>query len=273
MRGLAERTIEEAMAYFRRSMRSEFSGRRGLLQSVDPASCLISSLIFLFASISCKNVEQISLLFLTSVIIAAASGISLTRFLARTLFFIPIFTLIVMIPSMFSWITPGKAVLSFFSVSITEEGVKKALFFTARVTVAISFPIAATMAVEWDDLIEGLRALRLPDLMVRVLLMCYRYAYLMAGMAVSMLISRRARILSRESWRMSWRWGSEAVGALLLRSMMLSEMVHMAMTARGFGRSVDKGVGIGRRGAAFIFISLAISLLIVTEGWRWISSI
>ncbi|PNV78496.1 MAG: cobalt ECF transporter T component CbiQ [Thermoproteota archaeon] len=210
MKGLAERTIEEAMNYFKRSMRSEFSRERGLLQSIDPASCLISSLIFLFASISCRNFEQIFLLFFASILIAISSRISLRRFLARTLFFIPIFTFIVMIPSMFSWITPGKAMLSFYSISITEEGIKKALLFTARVTVAISFPIVATMAFEWDDLMEGLRILKIPDLIIRILLICYRYTFLIANIAVNMLISRRARILSKESWRTSWRWGGEA---------------------------------------------------------------
>ena len=273
MKGLAERTVEEAMNYFKRSMRSEFSGKKGLLQSVDPASCLISSLIFLFTSIICKNLEQIFLLFIVSVVIAVASRISLMKFLARVLFFIPIFTMIVMIPSMFSWITPGKALFSFCSISITEEGIRKALIFTARVAVAISFPIAATMAVEWDDLIEGFRILKIPDLMVRILLICYRYTFLMANMAVSMLTSRRARILSKESWRTSWNWGSEAVGALLLKSMMLSEMVHMAMTARGFGREVEERKRIKRRGAAFIIASLIISFLVVTEGWRWLFSI
>jgi hypothetical protein len=29
MKGLAERTVEEAMNYFKRSMRSEFSGKKG----------------------------------------------------------------------------------------------------------------------------------------------------------------------------------------------------------------------------------------------------
>ena len=270
MKGLAERTIEEAMNYFKRSMRSEFSRERGLLQSIDPASCLISSLIFLFASISCRNFEQIFLLFFASILIAISSRISLRRFLARTLFFIPIFTFIVMIPSMFSWITPGKAMLSFYSISITEEGIKKALLFTARVTVAISFPIVATMAFEWDDLMEGLRILKIPDLIIRILLICYRYTFLIANIAVNMLISRRARILSKESWRTSWRWGGEAVGALMLKSMMLSENVHMAMLARGFGKRIDDKAKIGKNGAIFIITSLIISLLVVTEGWKWL---
>ena len=270
MKGLAERTIEEAMNYFKRSMRSEFSRERGLLQSIDPASCFISSLIFLFASISCRNFEQIFLLFFASILIAISSRISLRRFLARTLFFIPIFTFIVMIPSMFSWITPGKAMLSFYSISITEEGIKKALLFTARVTVAISFPIVATMAFEWDDLMEGLRILKIPDLIIRILLICYRYTFLIANIAVNMLTSRRARILSKESWRTSWRWGGEAVGALMLKSMMLSENVHMAMLARGFGKRIDDKAKIGKKGAIFIIVSLIISLLVVTEGWKWL---
>jgi ABC-type cobalt transport system, permease component CbiQ and related transporters len=129
------------------------------------------------------------------------------------------------------------------------------------------------MAVEWDDLIEGFRILKIPDLMVRILLICYRYTFLMANMAVSMLTSRRARILSKESWRTSWNWGSEAVGALLLKSMMLSEMVHMAMTARGFGREVEERKRIKRRGTVFIIASLIISFFVVTEGWRWLFSI
>jgi energy-coupling factor transporter transmembrane protein EcfT len=56
----------------------------------------------------------------------------------------------------------------------------------------------------------------------------------------------------------------------MLKSMMLSENVHMAMLARGFGKRIDDKAKIGKNGAIFIITSLIISLLVVTEGWKWL---
>lgn len=91
--------------------------------------------------------------------------------------------------------------------------------------------VSATTPV--PELLDGLRRLKVPDVMVMLLSFIYRYASVLGGQLNSMriaVVSRAPRIGRRALVRL---YGNLA-GAMVVRAYERGERVHAAMLARGF---------------------------------------
>lgn len=105
-----------------------------------------------------------------------------------------------------------------------------ALFFKAGFAVAASYLLIATTTVE--EICYALRKLHVPQILVTVLLLIYRYLVLMLKEADRITQAYRLRAPGERGIRKS-AWGSLA-GQMLLRSMDRAQTVYDSMTLRGF---------------------------------------
>ena len=137
------------------------------------------------------------------------------------------------------------------------------LFFKTVFAVAASYILMATTTME--QICYALRKLRVPQILVTVLLLIYRYLVLMLKEADRIAQAYRLRAPGEKGIRKS-AWGPLA-GQMLLRSMDRAQAVYESMTLRGFRgefflrgrfappcRSVFYGIGWAAVLAVFRFV-------------------
>jgi cobalt ECF transporter T component CbiQ len=204
--------------------------------------------------------------------LAVASRLSLAFFVKRVWLFIPIFTGIIVVPAMFSFITPGHVVVSLGSwfghdVGLTQQGLTSAGLLVMRVATSISLVVLLTLTTPWPRLLAALRGLFVPQLFVLVIGMAYRYIFVLLASVEEMYVSRKARTVrtSRDT-KAGRRFVGATAGALFGKAHALSEEVHHAMIARGFtgeAKSLDR---FSFRGADVAWLAACAVMVALTLG-------
>jgi len=143
--------------------------------------------------------------------------------------------------------TPGRVLWSVplpgFLLSITEAGVFRFLSILARSYLSVQAAVLLAATTPFPDLLWGMRALRVPQVLVTITGFLYRYLFVLADEARRMLQAREARSAAPDGkggGSVAWRarvTGSMA-GTLFLRSYERSERIYLAMLARGYDGTV-----------------------------------
>ncbi len=118
-------------------------------------------------------------------------------------------------------------------VRVSEAGLIAAggLAATGTLGVLASLTLAAT--TEAQDVLRGLRRLRVPDLVVAIMSFMLRYLDVVTSDLARMTTAMRARGYDPRSPR-HWPALGRSLGALFIRSYERGERVHLAMLSRGY---------------------------------------
>lgn len=125
-------------------------------------------------------------------------------------------------------------------VTISGEGLVMFATIAAKSWLSVQVALLLTFTTPFHDLVDAMRDLRLPRILVAIIGFMYRYLAVLAEEATRMLRARAARSASVEGGRAggSLRWRArvtgQMVGSLFLRSYERSERIYAAMQARGF---------------------------------------
>jgi cobalt/nickel transport system permease protein len=230
-----------------------FSKKNGLLQSLDPRAKLVSILSVIFATSLITDLNVIILIYLITLLLAYLSNISVWFFIKRVWLFIPIFAGIIAIPMVFNiflagdplfqiaYLGPGAHLGPFFlpeSIYITKQGSNAAIIFTFRVAACVSTVILLFLTTPQQVLFKSLRTVGVPKVYVLTLEMAYRYIFLLMDLVREMHIAKKARTIRVLGMREEQKWVGGRIGYTLIRSLNMSEKVHMAMMSRGFNGDV-----------------------------------
>jgi cobalt/nickel transport system permease protein len=133
----------------------------------------------------------------------------------------------------------GSIILGPLTLTVSGEGLRWFTTIAFKSWVSVQAALLLTFTTPFHELIDGLRLLRLPTVMVVVISFMYRYLAVLADEATRMLRARAARSADRTGrggGRLGWRARvvGGMIGALFLRSYERSERVYAAMLARGF---------------------------------------
>ena len=239
--GFVDRTIRGASGVIRQALfTDDIAARPGLLQRIDPRVKLLTMLATVVAAALVRNIPVLVGLYLLALVLAAASRVSMTYFVNRVWLFVPIFTGIVVIPAMFSFITPGNIVVPMghwfgHRVGLTSQGLRSAALLIVRVAVSISFVVLVALTTTWTRLLTALRALLLPRMFVLVLGMAYRYVFHLLATVTEMYEARKARTVQVGSGVNSGRaFVAATAGTVFGKAHATSEEVYQAMVARGY---------------------------------------
>ncbi|HTZ43060.1 MAG TPA: cobalt ECF transporter T component CbiQ [Jatrophihabitans sp.] len=216
------------------------SSAAGLLQRVEPRAKLIGLLGLVVAGAFLRTIPALLVLYAATLALAAASRLSIGFFVKRVWLFVPIFTGIVLIPATLSVVTGGDVVLTLWHwhghpEGFTSQGLTSAGLVVCRVAASISLVVLLALTTPWTRLLASLRALGVPRMFILVIGMAYRYLFLLLGSVTDMYAARAARTVGAERHdRGARRFVAASAGALLGRTMAMSEEVHQAMTSRGY---------------------------------------
>ena len=237
-----EKTLSGAVGVMRSAMFGEdVAQQRGFLQRIDPRVKIVSFLGLLIVTAFVRNIPTLVVMYVATVVLAIVSALPVGFFIKRVWLFIPIFTGIIVIPAMFSFITPGTIILPLWhwnghEVGITSQGLTGAGLLITRVATSVSLVVLLTLTTPWTKLLAGLRALYVPRIFILIIGMAYRYIFLLLNSVTDMYTSRKARSVGNDQgdYKEGQRFVAATAGALFGKAHALSEEVHMAMVSRGY---------------------------------------
>ena len=212
-----EQSIKNATEFFKDAVFSdEIARSKGLLQSIGPTVKIGMLFAILLVTVFSHNVGSLVALYVASIILAILSGINILYFIKRVWFFIPIFTLFIAIPAIFT------------------HNILTAMIFVLRVADCVSFVVLITVTTRHNQLLKSLRSFGVPSIFVKVLDMMHRYIYLFIRIFEEMHLSLSSRLVKAFDAPSARRWISSRMAYLFKRSLKMSEDVYMAMIARGY---------------------------------------
>ena len=149
---------------------------------------------------------------------------------------------LVAVPLLFT--RPGEPVLALdlgpLHLTITDNGLIDVLSIVAKSWLSVQAALLLAYTTSFADLIDALRALRIPAIIVSIISFMYRYLAVLTDEAARMSRARQARSAAAPRGRSggSYTWRARVtgamVGSLFIRSYERSERIYAAMLARGF---------------------------------------
>lgn len=216
------------------------SGQPGWLQRIDARVKLVMLLALVVVGAFLHSIPALLTLYAVTLVLAVASRLPLGFFVKRVWLFVPIFTGVVLLPATLSIVTPGDVVWTLWHwhghpEGFTRQGLTSAALVVCRVASSISLVVLLTLTTPWTKLLASLRSLGVPRMFVLIIGMAYRYLFLLLGSVTDMYQARQARTVGEQKHdRGARRFVAATAGALLGKSMVLSEEVHQAMVSRGY---------------------------------------
>ncbi len=244
----------------------EYAYKAGFLQGVDQRIKLIGIFLLIVLAVSTQNIFFLLFLFLFSLAMVLLSNVSLKIYLPR-FGFIPTFAFIIVLPWIF--LMPGQPVLSLVGLNATMPGIMYVITFTLRVTACVSCISLLLFTTRVSDLLHTLRSLKIPDPLVDMFGLVYRYLFSFLSELHRMLLGRECRIVSEQKLLKKWNDGGKVVGNFLSRTFSRGENVYKAMKARGYDgtfRTYPQDYKIGAKSVVFIvLVGVMVGIWLVTR--------
>lgn len=171
----------------------------------------------------------------------------------------------------------GTVSLGPLTLTVSGEGLRLFATIAAKSWVSVQAALLLTLTTPVPELIEGLRRLRLPNLLVTTLGFMVRYLAVLGDEAGRMARARAARSADPEgrgggSIRWRARVTGHMVGTLFLRSYERSERIYAAMLARGFEGSLVGMPGRAVEAAELVWFAVVWLWIVLVglAGWLWL---
>jgi cobalt/nickel transport system permease protein len=235
--GFVEKTLANIGGSIERAVFSEENARKtGFLQRRDPRAKLLAFVALIVATGLSREWAVLAALYALVLAAAVVSSIDMGLFAKRVWLGMGLFSAVVIFPSIFfvGHRELFEIPLGFFNLKVHRDGLIAAAIFVLRVSVSVSLAILLILTTKWADILKSLRVLRVPNVLVLVLAMTYRYIFIVLHTANAMFLARKSRVVATTSGREQRWWIVSSIGVLMNRSLRMSEDVYQAMLARGF---------------------------------------
>ena len=153
---------------------------------------------------------------------------------------------LVAVPLLFT--RPGEPILAFglgpLELTVTDTGLVDMLSIAAKSWLSVQAALLLAYTTPFAALVDALRALRVPAIIVSIISFMYRYLAVLVDEAARMNRARQSRSAAAPQGRsggpLTWRARvtGAMVGSLFIRSYERSERIYAAMLARGFSGTV-----------------------------------
>lgn len=235
-----ERSIVAALTFLRDALfADEYAAQNGFLQSLDPRIKSVTFLLFIIQVLFTRSIPVLIFLYALCLLLALFSRINLGFFLKRTWVFIPLFSLFIAVPAIFSKFSPGEALATWnilgLKFIITRPGLNGALVFVMRVITCVSFVVLLSITTRHFELLRVLRIFKIPQIFVMTLGMCYRYVYLFVEIIENTYRAIKSRVGASVHYQKGQGIVAWNIAFLWARSYQLNEDVYKAMLSRGYG--------------------------------------
>jgi len=172
----------------------------------------------------------------------------------------------------------GSVALGPLTLTVSGQGLREFTTIAAKSWISVQAALLLSFTTPFHELVDALRRLRLPRIMVAIISFMYRYLAVLTGEAARMGRARAARSAVRGGGRgggtLRWRATvtGHMVGSLFLRSYERSERIYGAMQARGFDgelRSIP-GPALARPAIVVLLVAMAVLVAFQLAAQLWL---
>jgi cobalt/nickel transport system permease protein len=128
----------------------------------------------------------------------------------------------------------GDSTLDLGTLTISLTGLLRLIVLSAKLAGMISLMLVLLATTPLPDVFRAARALGMPRLLVTLMLLTYRYVFLLMEEFARLRIALRVRGFRNRANLHSYRTIGQVSGTLLVRSQERSDRVGQAMRCRGF---------------------------------------
>ena len=233
--GFIERLVADLLAVLEHAFYAErMAQTAGLLQRLDPRIKVVGTLTLICAAVLARHLPVILGLFMSAVVLACLSSISL-RLLANGVWTsVVLFTGAIALPAL--CLVPGEVLyrLPLLAWPITRQGLESAALLLSRAETAATLAALLILSTPWTHVLKALRVLGVPAVLVIILGMTHRYLFLLLQTAHDMFEARQSRLIGTLTGAERRRLIAASAGVLLSKSIYLANEVFLAMQSRGY---------------------------------------
>jgi cobalt/nickel transport system permease protein len=215
----------------------DLSSKKGLLQSINPLAKLVAIIAMIVTSLFIFDPSYLAIICIIPILLAISSKIPLRHFFSRTAL-IPAFAAVISLPILFliSGSLVASANIGIATLTITSEGAIRFLSFTFRAWFCVASLTTLILSTGFDKILELLSTIKVPNVIVQLFSLTYRYFFVSIHETQSVLIAKEARtyVHKRTINMQALKDLGSVVATLFIRTYERSERVYLAMKARGF---------------------------------------
>ncbi|HSW62066.1 MAG TPA: cobalt ECF transporter T component CbiQ [Dissulfurispiraceae bacterium] len=250
--------VERGIAAFARLMRDTFvqwelALQKGFLQSLDARIKVLFWFTVLVVVSFKKAVVSLACIGLLAAALVIIARVPLRSVYGRVLPLTFFFGFLVSAPAMLNIITPGSLVVTLLSftapmsywgisvpqqIGITEDGALVCLRLVLRVFASLSISFLMLSVTPFSEIVRALKLFRVPDFLLLVLTLTYKYIYLFARMILDMYRAKNARLVRGISAADYRAWSAGRMATLFRKSQVRADDIYRAMLCRGFSGEI-----------------------------------
>ena len=174
--------------------------------------------------------------------------------------------LIIISAIIFAIVTPGESVASLnigITINFTDAGVSFAFLMYARATAALLLLYAFAVSTPVPHLAEALRKLRFPDVFVEMLVLIYRYTFLLMETAESMHLAAECKF-GYSGYKRSMSTTARLAVGIFMRSLDTAEKGQVALQCRNYRGEFQTLSSFDKKsGSATVFCAAVVCVAVV----------
>ncbi|MEJ2697643.1 MAG: cobalt ECF transporter T component CbiQ [Candidatus Sulfobium sp.] len=186
-------------------------------------------------------------------VLVLASRLNVFNFYKRVLFFAFLFGFLVTLPAAFNVVTGGEVIFPLYhfsapfnfwiypipaEIGITREGLYSVAMVTSRMANSLALSFFVLLTTPFPEIIRALKVLRVPDALLMVIALAYKYIFVFAKTVEDMHLAKKSRLAGGISDEGARRWIAGRIAVIFRKSRLRSEEAYKAMLARGFSGDV-----------------------------------
>jgi cobalt/nickel transport system permease protein len=250
-----------------------YSHRDSPLHRLDARVKLLLTLaLIVFLNLVPSGAWPAYILFLSLVMaLVLLSRLGFRFVLARTLVAIPF--LLAAVPLLFVCSEPRISVglTGSFSIAVCAQGAVRFASIATKMLISVAAAVLLAATTRFNDLLAGLRQLRVPRLFVATIGLMWRYLFVIGDEALSLMRARASRsadaFVTKRSG-VSWWWRAKVTGgmagSLMLRSIERSDRVYAAMFSRGYNGEPPgaEPTGLSKNSRTILVLGIVLCMLL-----------
>jgi cobalt/nickel transport system permease protein len=239
-------------------LREPFAVGDSVLHRLDPRARLLAATVYSCATALCREFPALLAALLLSVGLVALARLRAAEVLKRLLF---VNGLVLFIWMVIPFTFPGEALVRIGPFSAARPGVELAAQITLKSNAIVLAFIALVATMPFATAGHALHRLRVPDKVVHLILMTYRYIFVLEQEYLRLARAAAIRGFRPGTNLHTYRTYAYLVGMLFVKAVDRAERVRWAMLCRGFKRKFYSlhEFKAGRGSVIFlIFISAAV---------------
>ena len=123
--------------------------------------------------------------------------------------------------------------LKYFTLTAWREGAILGLLLFMRIMAAVTFATLLAFSTPMIEILETLRLWRVPDVIIDIADMMYRYIFIIQDTAHTMRTAQLCRMAESASWLRRVSDVGRLAGSVLIKSLDRSTRIYQAMLSRG----------------------------------------